>query len=119
MLSANLTLTPFPLLSNSMMTPQTLGCALYQQVLEFTPLALEESGQDVTVGMNYVIDNLDPIFKGTTFGCSVDSLSNSDGSYPAYPYTNQLGSPTYPASITCSPPQSNVYNQGYFINTSK
>jgi hypothetical protein len=47
-----------------MMTPQTLGCALYQQVLEFTPLALEESGQDVTVGMNYVIDNLDPIFKG-------------------------------------------------------
>ena len=102
-----------PQLETGTLTLQTLDCDIYSQLLQMTPTLAAQTEQNVADVVTWLISKLDPVFSGTTFGCSANSLS-PDGGNSLYPTESQNDN----SNSTCYD-ESNLYNENILSYRSK
>ncbi|CAF1134175.1 unnamed protein product [Adineta steineri] len=110
--AANPVFLNFGQVGTSNLTPQTIACDIYEQILQLTPACLAQTVQNGFDVTTWIIAKLDPIFSQTTFGCPACSFSNNGGDSPLNPNTNKTNNSTCFA-------KTNQYYKVYFPTASK
>ncbi|CAF1202777.1 unnamed protein product [Adineta steineri] len=110
--AANPVFLNFGQVGTANLTPQTIACDIYEQILQLTPACLAQTVQNGFDVTTWIIAKLDPIFSQTTFGCPACSFSNNGGNSLFSSNTNKTN------NTTCFA-KTNQYYKVYFPTASK
>ncbi|CAF3976307.1 unnamed protein product [Adineta steineri] len=110
--AANPVFPEFGQVGTSNLTPQTIACDIYEQILQLTPACLAQTLEDGSDVLTWIIAKLDPVFLQSTFGCPACSFSNNGGNSLFSSNTNKTN------NTTCFA-KTNQYYKIYFPTASK